>query len=79
MNEDNGLCSAGIFSRTGRHNDDCPDGQMMILPCGKNDDASFGRNDEMNSASVPEALITDRASGTRHSPGLFARLLTLFG
>ena len=30
---------------------------MMILPCGKNDDASFGRNDEMSSANVPKALI----------------------
>ena len=40
---------------------DCPAGQMMILPYGKNDDAPCGRNDDMSPANVPKALIIREA------------------
>ncbi|MBO4452999.1 MAG: hypothetical protein J5793_03600, partial [Clostridia bacterium] len=64
-------------------NDVCPDGQMMILPYGKNDDAPFSRNDEMHFAharmrssfgagrsSCAYALIIFRASGMHHLPSV---------
>ncbi|MBO4501559.1 MAG: hypothetical protein J5760_04890, partial [Clostridia bacterium] len=42
-------------------NYDCPAGQMMILPYGKNDDAPSGRNYDMSPANVPKAIIIRKA------------------
>ena len=64
--------------QTPKMNDVCPVGQMMLLPLGKNDAATFGRNDVMRSAHarsvhheakpriIPEGYIMFRCGGTHH-------------